>query len=321
MKYRVCLIDHHEYTYHGVKELILTSVCFMSCLGLDQDAAKDTLEMCNYDFNAAVNILFDDQAAIGGSSSATTTSTTTTDTDVVAHENLIDNDDNVRAPIPSKRELLITPESDNFQSRRRKIVVSRNVCPLRNFEMEGRLQEQQMEAITNPESNGRIKRTAHVAHSSYANEPYERTNGKRSRLEYLYRPPVDICFSGSLQAARDYARMRNRWLIVNLQDNGDFKCQLLNRDLWSNESVRSLLKEHFIFWQVAIDNSDGMRFKSFYNVDKLPFVCILDPTTGEKKISYSTDNELMEDAFRKELYTFLTLSNNHPTSPATVSVS
>lgn len=165
-----------------------------------------------------------------------------------------------------------------------------------------------MEALSVPHSASRQRKRTSETRS---NEMLSRALSKKSRLEYLYRPPVDICFNGSLQAARDYAQMRNRWLIVNLQDNTDFKCQILNRDLWSSEKVRSILKEHFIFWQVAVDNSEGMRFQSFYNVQGFPFVCILDPTTGEQKISYTIDNQLEEEPFRKEILSFLTTSSNH----------
>lgn len=275
---------------------------------MSRDAARDALSMCEYNFNAAVNILFDDQGTDASTSTSNDIPTSSN------QQNDVDEclaDDYVRDPIPPKRETLVTPDGDNFQSRRRRIVSSRAVCPLRNFELEGRLQEQQMEALAMPHSNSRDRKR--FASTSSA-EMLVRSNLKRSRLEYLYRPPVDICFSGSLQAARDYAQMRNRWLIVNLQDNTNFKCQILNRDIWSNDKIRSILQEHFVFWQIAIDNSEGMRFQSFYNVRTFPFVCILDPTTGEQKTSYENDTQFEENVFMKELLSFLTLSNNHPTN-------
>ena len=30
----------------------------------------------------------------------------------------------------------------------------------------------------------------------------------------------------------------------------EFPCQQLNRDVWSNEAVRNIIKEHFVLWQV-----------------------------------------------------------------------
>lgn len=38
--------------------------------------------------------------------------------------------------------------------------------------------------------------------------------------------------------------------MVNIQNPDIFSCQVLNRDVWSNHTVKSILNEHFIFWQV-----------------------------------------------------------------------
>lgn len=44
--------------------------------------------------------------------------------------------------------------------------------------------------------------------------------------------------------------MQNKWLMINIQNVQDFACQCLNRDVWSNEAVKNIIREHFIFWQV-----------------------------------------------------------------------
>lgn len=38
--------------------------------------------------------------------------------------------------------------------------------------------------------------------------------------------------------------------MVNVQDSREFSCQVLNRDVWSNQAVKTIVSEHFIFWQV-----------------------------------------------------------------------
>lgn len=45
--------------------------------------------------------------------------------------------------------------------------------------------------------------------------------------------------------------MQNKWLMINIQNVQDFACQCLNRDVWSNEAVKNIIREHFIFWQVG----------------------------------------------------------------------
>ena len=58
-------------------------------------------------------------------------------------------------------------------------------------------------------------------------------------------------FKGDFQSARDAATSTKKYLMVNIQDACEFPCQVLNRDVWSNEAVKTILKEHFIFWQVS----------------------------------------------------------------------
>ena len=53
-----------------------------------------------------------------------------------------------------------------------------------------------------------------------------------------------------LMKAKISGEQEGKWLIVNIQDSKEFKCQQLNRDVWSNEAVRSIMAEHFLLWQV-----------------------------------------------------------------------
>lgn len=75
---------------------------------------------------------------------------------------------------------------------------------------------------------------------------------KRSKLEDVFRPPTDMIFSGTFQMVKEYAKNDNSWLMVNLQDNKEFLCQVLNRDIWSNKEVKSIIKKYFIFYQVRL---------------------------------------------------------------------
>lgn len=53
-----------------------------------------------------------------------------------------------------------------------------------------------------------------------------------------------------LLQAKECGQMQNKWLMINIQNVQDFACQCLNRDVWSNEAVKNIIREHFIFWQV-----------------------------------------------------------------------
>ena len=76
------------------------------------------------------------------------------------------------------------------------------------------------------------------------------SQGKKRTLEELFKPPLDIMFKGDWQSARDAATASKKWLLVNIQDAGEFQCQTLNRDVWSNDAVKTIVREHFLFWQV-----------------------------------------------------------------------
>ncbi|XP_076619343.1 UBX domain-containing protein 7 [Colletes latitarsis] len=101
------------------------------------------------------------------------------------------------------------------------------------------------------------------------------------RLEDLFRPPCSILFLGSFLEAREHAKTLNRWLLVNIQNSQEFACQILNRDVWSNQQIQEIVKDHFVLWQVLSNTSDGKRYIDFYNVSEYPYLAVIDPRTGE----------------------------------------
>jgi len=52
--------------------------------------------------------------------------------------------------------------------------------------------------------------------------------------------------------ACESAASANKWLIVNVQNIQEFACQVLNRDVWSNSTVKELIRRRFVLWQVDI---------------------------------------------------------------------
>ena len=70
--------------------------------------------------------------------------------------------------------------------------------------------------------------------------------------------------------------------MVNLQDSSEFACQALNRDLWSNSSVKDLIREYFVFLQYWLEAPEGERYRNYYPVEHFPHIAIIDPRTGER---------------------------------------
>ncbi|ODQ61378.1 hypothetical protein WICANDRAFT_78008 [Wickerhamomyces anomalus NRRL Y-366-8] len=102
------------------------------------------------------------------------------------------------------------------------------------------------------------------------------------RLARIFRPPFDIIDKLDLNSAKQKARKEKKWLLVNIQDNAEFQCQVLNRDFWSNGNVKDLVKDNFIFLQYQKESRSGEEYSQFYHFSEYPHIAILDPITGER---------------------------------------
>ncbi|CAO3647741.1 unnamed protein product [Cunninghamella blakesleeana] len=105
---------------------------------------------------------------------------------------------------------------------------------------------------------------------------------KTRRLADLFSPPYDIMFHGSFEDARTTAKDQQKWLLVNLQDTTEFSCQILNRDLWSDNFVKDIVRESFVFVQYSHTTPEGRRYLTFYPVSQYPHVAVIDSRTGER---------------------------------------
>lgn len=110
----------------------------------------------------------------------------------------------------------------------------------------------------------------------------------------LFQPPFDIMSIVDLDSAKSEARAAQKWIMVNLQDNADFASQILNRDLWKDKTVKSVVAESFVFLQYTKDSDDGLQYIQFYPFEKYPHISILDPRTGERVKTWSEPIQAME---------------------------
>ncbi|KAL7486726.1 hypothetical protein ACHAW6_012320 [Cyclotella cf. meneghiniana] len=100
-------------------------------------------------------------------------------------------------------------------------------------------------------------------------------------LSAMFSPPTHLMHrAGGFQGARNMAKDARRWLLVNVQNDGDFACHALNRDVWRDELVENLVREGFIFWQVMSTHPEGQTYITRYKVNGYPHIAILDPRTG-----------------------------------------
>lgn len=239
---------------------------FISITGASESVGKHMLEACNHNLEMAVTMFLDG----GGIAEEPSTSSAG-----ASAPHPPSTEDNVRAPIPQKQEILVEPEIFGAPKRRRP---ARSIFDgFRDFQTETIRQEQELR------NGGTVDK-------------------KLTTLADLFRPPIDLMHKGSFETAKECGQLKNKWLMINIQNVQDFACQCLNRDIWSNESVKTLIREHFIFWQVYHDSEEGQRYIQFYKLSDFPYVSILDPRTGQKLVEWQ---QLDVNSFLEQVTGFL----------------
>ncbi|XP_042495027.1 plant UBX domain-containing protein 7-like [Macadamia integrifolia] len=71
---------------------------------------------------------------------------------------------------------------------------------------------------------------------------HDQNLNSNSNLATLYSPPLDLIFQGSFHEAKVEATGQDKWLLVDLQSMKEFELHVMNRDLWSNETIAETIK-------------------------------------------------------------------------------
>ncbi|XP_028752586.1 plant UBX domain-containing protein 7 isoform X1 [Neltuma alba] len=172
-----------------------------------------------------------------------------------------DDGDEVRPPLPVKRETLYDdPMLYGVSRMGPRSQEASSLVAFRNFEEEMRrpgVWESEQGAVSTAESS-------------------------RDNLASLYRPPFHLLFTGPFDKAKIAASTEDKWLLVNIQSTREFSSHMLNRDTWANEAVSQTISTNFIFWQVYDDTTEGRKVCTYYRLDSIPVVLVIDPITGQK---------------------------------------
>jgi len=137
--------------------------------------------------------------------------------------------------------------------------------------------------------------------------------GKADNLASLFRPPFEICFEENYEKAMEHGTKHHKYLIINIQDITVFDCQKLNRDTWSDATLKTYIKNNFIFWQRT--KNMAAKFCQYYSPNILPHVSILDPRTGEKLDTW--EGFMSAKEMLNNLKNFL---RNHPFEPESIEI-
>lgn len=123
-------------------------------------------------------------------------------------------------------------------------------------------------------------------------EQRHRMTSTQRRLANIFKPPFDIITRSTLDQAKIQAKDERKWILINIQDVTDFRCQVLNRDFWSSRQVKNLVQDHFIFLQFHHDSHGGISYRNLYPFEDFPHIAILDPITGEQMMKWSEKPEI-----------------------------
>ncbi|TPX58169.1 hypothetical protein PhCBS80983_g03303 [Powellomyces hirtus] len=204
-------------------------------------------------------------------------------------------EDNVRAPIAAKREALFGPDdTDGYH----------HIPHMHRSGYGGRSQQ----GYPRPPLSDvhHVPAESHVA--SLGSNP-------NSRLAELFKPPLAIMHQAhSMQQVRDAGKAAKKWIMLTINDPSEFGCQVLNRDLWKDEGVVALIKEHFVFIYWGSESNPAREHKSLYPIENFPYFAIIDPITGERMKTWNTNASPAE--FMQDVLDFLSRYSLHQNSAA-----
>lgn len=107
-----------------------------------------------------------------------------------------------------------------------------------------------------------------------------RIGGESTVLASSFQPPHHLMISpdASFEEALTLGKLGHRPVLVSLQSyHESFACHLVNRDLFRNELVEDLIRSKFVFWQTAVDTSEGRMYALRYKVKRFPYLAIIHP--------------------------------------------
>ncbi|MCJ1431712.1 hypothetical protein MMC27_001067 [Xylographa pallens] len=219
-----------------------------------------------------------------------------------------------RAPMARTTETLVGPESYDLTDREDlRAAVEEQMRARREYRQRGRggafipgIFNQRPGSSSIWNQDGSPMHSEHVPNTRTPAGPSD----KHTLLAEMYRPPFDLMSRLSWEEARTEGKENEKWILVDVQDPAIFDCQVLNRDLWKNDSIKETIKENFIFMQFSKDDPKGSQYLQYYfqnreNQDAYPHIAIVDPRTGEQVKVWSGPPAPKPDDFLVELYEFL----------------
>ncbi|KAG5189918.1 hypothetical protein JKP88DRAFT_352950 [Tribonema minus] len=250
---------------------------FIDIAGADQPNAKYYLELTQNDLAAALNMFWETMAAgpaqpaaAAGSGGALADTDAATAAAIAAALQEQEDPDNVRPADAVKRQRLMdVPHMGGGPGGLMQAMMQH---PFRNAHVEAMRAQGAAPAVAG--RGGAFSMGAGGGGAAPAGDRHSR------KLADMYAPPLGIMFEGPFQEARAEAKAQGKMLLVNIQDDTEFACHMLNRDTWKDETVQEMVTCTCTFWQMLRTAPEGQVFCDRYKAQQFPYVAILDPRTA-----------------------------------------
>ncbi|KAG2487936.1 hypothetical protein HYH03_013515 [Edaphochlamys debaryana] len=275
---------------------------FMAITGADDGVAIQMLEAANFVLEDAVNLFFaadghigGGQGGGGGGSSGSGAGGGGGGHGGAAHG--LD-EDGVRAPLPSKVDRLYGDDDHRHSA----------------LDRARRLAEQQYLAQRGAQASTvdvfrdfRAETTAAQAAAAAGPGADAGASAQTQGLSNLFKLPADLVFAGNAEMAKQRAEEEGKWLLINIQSATEFASHRLNRDTWSHEALKEVLKGTFVFYQTQEASQEGRALIKAYHLDSqaassgqpaCPAILVVDPVTGAQlwcRLGFMDAEKLMEE--------------------------
>ncbi|CAE6970969.1 PUX7 [Symbiodinium natans] len=297
---------------------------FISLTSASDDEAKGYLEMAGGNLQQALGLFFE----MGGGSPALGPSPSPAPAASATHQPVIDADvaaevaaaaaaagidtgpledahmaaeEEVRAPLPAYQDQIINPELEHRRMQEQMAADSAAMFRRMSFDRGG-------------DSAG--------AGSGTGEEQQDEQMGEGKAINKLFAPP-EYNEGSSYYDTIEKAKAEGKWVLVNIQQAEVFASHTLNRDVWSDDTIKDIITGSFLFWQRDDKSAEGDQFCHYHQCGhQLPHICVIDPRTGRRVKNWDGRKWVESHAAAEYLFGFLdqfSMSRSPPSMSPTAS--
>jgi len=284
---------------------------FVSMTSADPNQARSYIEMAGGDLQQAINLFLE----MGGGPSSSPViqpgsapaappampAAGVVDADVAAEvaavaaaagisTSMQDVEEEVRAPIASYQDQLVNPDVERRRMQEHIAADAASMSKRMAFD--------------------RPMDTAGAGSGEQPDVDMTRSNGQA--INQLFSAPSYNETKPYLETV-EQARNEQKWVLVNIQQAEVFASHQLNRDVWSDDTIKEIVTGSCLFWQRDDKSAEGSNFCQYYKCGhQLPHIAIVDPRT--KRCVKSWDGRKWVESLAAAEYLFSILDQHSMSS-------